>query len=218
MRRGLLGETRSSSVSTRVVPAFRGRSGSVLAPRADAASRRCDQGPWGMPEVAIRRRVAKLTRTCQYSDKAEFAGNAESATTVLAAYHTPCRLPLYNAPMDDEGFDVGARLRAARHLAGFRHQRDLALAIDQAGLGERTLRAIELGRRHATERDFRAIADACRVPLEWFTADFSRLAEISDPPREVLRAEREKVSARSAARSGGKPEETQPPHWEAQVL
>jgi transcriptional regulator with XRE-family HTH domain len=117
--------------------------------------------------------------------------------------------------MRDEGFDVGARLRAARHLAGFRHQRDLAQAIDQAGLGERTLRAIELGSRHATERDFRAIADACGLPLEWFTADFSRLAEISDPPREVLRAEREKVSARSAARSEGKPEATRPPRLEA---
>jgi hypothetical protein len=53
------------------------------------------------------------------------------------------------------------------------------------------------------------------LPLEWFTADFSRLAEISDPPREVLRAERERVSARSVARSEGKPGETRPPRLEA---
>ena len=54
--------------------------------------------------------------------------------------------------MRDEGFDFGARLRAARHLAGFRHQRDLALAIDQAGLGERTLRAAALTVWHPAGR------------------------------------------------------------------
>lgn len=166
----------------------------------------------------MRQRVAKLTIACQYTDKAEFAGIALQLHHGFSGFSHPVPTSAIKWTMDDEGFDVGARLRAARHLAGFRHQRDLAQAIDQAGLGERTLRAIELGSRHATERDFRAIADACRVPLEWFTADFSRLAEISDPPRDVLRAEREKVSARSAARSGGKPAATRPPHLEAPAL
>ena len=95
-------------------------------------------------------------------------------------------------------FDTGARMRAARHLAGFRKVETLASAIDQKGLGTTVLREIERGEHPAQFSDLQEIAYHCRVPVEWFTADFSRLPEISADPRRVIAA-RQAASAESAA-------------------
>lgn len=65
--------------------------------------------------------------------------------------------------------DIGRRIRAARALAEFPSVDDLARAIDESGLGTKTLRAIERGERPAQPRDLRAIAAACDVSVEFLT-------------------------------------------------
>jgi hypothetical protein len=85
-------------------------------------------------------------------------------------------------------FDIGARMRAARQLGGFRNVDDLAAALKgtRNGLGTTTLRLIERGEIPADFSTYRDIAEACCVPVEFFTADFSRLPEISENPRSVI--------------------------------
>ena len=83
-------------------------------------------------------------------------------------------------------FGTGARLRAARHLAGFNSVDELADALNQRGLKSTVLREIETERRGGELRDLREVADRCGLPVEFFTADFSRLAEISEEPGKVI--------------------------------
>jgi hypothetical protein len=65
--------------------------------------------------------------------------------------------------------DHARRVRAARELAGYRSADALASAIDEEGLGARTVRSIENGSRPARPRELRSIAALCRVPYEFFT-------------------------------------------------
>lgn len=99
-----------------------------------------------------------------------------------------------------EDFTIGARLRAARHLKGYKRMEELAKAIDRPrGLGTTNLREIERDARPVPFGDLADIAHACGVPVEWFTADFSRLAEISEDPRKVLARELAAATQRAAA-------------------
>lgn len=86
--------------------------------------------------------------------------------------------------------NVGGRMRALRMLSGYENMPDLAAALKARGVGrglaEANLYKLERGTKHPEYRDMREIADLCNVPVEWFTADFTRLAEISEDPRKVL--------------------------------
>ena len=95
-----------------------------------------------------------------------------------------CRNRLVN---DDAQPGIGARIRAARHLAGFTDVGALAKAIDQKGLRTTTLRQMEREEIDSQPRDLEAIAHACGLPVEWFVADLTRIAELApEDPRRVL--------------------------------
>jgi transcriptional regulator with XRE-family HTH domain len=113
-----------------------------------------------------------------------------------------------------EEFGTGARLRAARHLAGFNSVEDLAKALGQRGLKTTVLREIETGRRRGDLRDLREVADRCRLPVEFFTADFSRLAEISEDPGKVIARRLRSVDARSGRQRDSTPADPPPPEGE----
>lgn len=76
-------------------------------------------------------------------------------------------------------------MKAARQLAGFTNVEELAEHTGK-GLRPTVLRQIEREERRGEFRELREIAEACGLPVEFFTADFSRLAEISDDPRKVI--------------------------------
>jgi hypothetical protein len=69
------------------------------------------------------------------------------------------------------GEELRRRMRAARVLAGFRSTEKLAAAIDEPGLGGRTLRNMEQGKRVGARRDLRTVAEACGLPLAWFEVE-----------------------------------------------
>lgn len=69
--------------------------------------------------------------------------------------------------------EFARKVRAARELAGLRSAEALAEAIDEAGLGVRTIRAIEQGRRYVQASELTAIARACGVSVDFFRADLS---------------------------------------------
>lgn len=112
-------------------------------------------------------------------------------------------------PVDRPNHDIGARMRAARQLGGYRNVGDLAEALKgtRDKLGTTTLRNIERGEIPGDFSAYRDIAEACNLPVEFFTADFSRLAEISEDPRSVIarltaeavRRAQERRAARHAA-------------------
>jgi transcriptional regulator with XRE-family HTH domain len=104
-------------------------------------------------------------------------------------------------------FGTGARMRAARHLAGYSRVEDLAEAINQEGLRTTVLREIEREQRRGEFRELREIAECCGLPVEFFTADFSRLGEISEDPRRVIAARLAAARERSRQRRGSKPED-----------
>lgn len=66
--------------------------------------------------------------------------------------------------------ELARRLRTARAYGGFRSVEAVAEAINQKGLGVKTLRNIESGTRTAQKRDIQAIAEVCGLPPEFFTA------------------------------------------------
>lgn len=121
-------------------------------------------------------------------------------------------------------FGIGARIRAARHMAGLEGVPSLVAELQRRGvkqgqgLGRTNLYAYESGRDVPDIRDLIEIAHACEVPIEFFTADFSRLAEISDDPRHVLATEIAAARERARARRAGTDEENQPPLAEGQQL
>lgn len=101
---------------------------------------------------------------------------------------------------------IGARIRAARHLADIRQVSDLSAEINQKGLGTTKLRQMEREEIPSEARDLEAIAHACKLPVEWFTADFSRLPEISPPDsRKILAQQTAAASQRGQERRAGKP-------------
>jgi transcriptional regulator with XRE-family HTH domain len=72
--------------------------------------------------------------------------------------------------------ELRKRLRAARAFAGHRAVKDLADAMNARGLGEKTLYALEQGRKESVEeRDLWQIARACELPVEFFTEPFENL-------------------------------------------
>ena len=79
--------------------------------------------------------------------------------------------------MDDS--QIRRRVKAARALAGL-SVGQLAKRLDEPGLGERTLRDLESQKgRSFYRRELRAIAEACGLPYEFFTMDFSAAREDS---------------------------------------
>jgi transcriptional regulator with XRE-family HTH domain len=69
--------------------------------------------------------------------------------------------------------EIRRRVKAARALAGI-SVKELAERINQEGLGERTLRALEGDAGRAWRpMELQAVAQACGLPYEFFTVDFS---------------------------------------------
>lgn len=110
---------------------------------------------------------------------------------------------------------IGARVRAARALKGLSGVPALAAALRKGaakGLGRTNLYAIERGEEEVvTYGSLVEIANVCEVPIEFFTADFSRLAEISEDPRAVIAAEIAAAVARAEERRAGSSEDPPPP-------
>lgn len=65
--------------------------------------------------------------------------------------------------------ELARRMRTARAYANLNSVEALAEAISEDGLGVRTLRGIEQGKRPARKRELAAIADACGLPVTFFT-------------------------------------------------
>lgn len=72
--------------------------------------------------------------------------------------------------------EIARRVRAARIIADLRTVEELAERIGTRGLGAKTLGAIERGERRPRGMELREIADACRLPPEFFSADLWDLA------------------------------------------
>jgi hypothetical protein len=112
-------------------------------------------------------------------------------------------------------FGVGARVRAARHMAGFGGVPELAAALKRRGLGATKLYEAEREEESLGFGDLAEIAHACgELPVEFFTADFSRLAEISDDPRKVIAERLAKAGERSDTRHADKNGDRPPPPQE----
>lgn len=73
--------------------------------------------------------------------------------------------------MTVEGEELIRRLKAAQALAGFESVDDIAARIGIEGLGRDTLRNMWRGKRAVRRHELREIAEACGVPLEFFTDD-----------------------------------------------
>jgi transcriptional regulator with XRE-family HTH domain len=76
--------------------------------------------------------------------------------------------------------ETGRRLQAARLLAQIERREDLAKKIDIAGLGSKTIGAIERGEREIKPHEFRPLAAALGVSVEFFAIDFNKLDEPPD--------------------------------------
>lgn len=116
----------------------------------------------------------------------------------------------------DADFEIPARMRAARQLAGHKAPKSLAAAIDRRGYSAKVLYEIEQGKHSAGYAELAEIAHACGLPVEFFTADFSRLAEISEDPRKVIAQGLARAVARSEKRREDKPEDPPAPPGEVQ--
>lgn len=82
----------------------------------------------------------------------------------------------------DNPWPTGRRIKAAMRLAGIESFEELAAKIDKRNYGSRTLR------KYADDNDLEnvahrgqlvVIAEACELPYEFFTADYSTLARES---------------------------------------
>lgn len=79
-----------------------------------------------------------------------------------------------NPARQPEDIRVGATIRALREAHGLSSDQ-LARAIDKSGP---LLRAIEVGKRHATPQVCRRVADTLGIPLAAITvAEYERIAE-----------------------------------------
>lgn len=76
--------------------------------------------------------------------------------------------------------EIIRRIKAARAFGGFTSVQKLADAINQPGLAQSTLEKIETTGK-VSRPQLREIAEACGLPYEFFTVDFSRLPEIVKP-------------------------------------
>lgn len=59
-----------------------------------------------------------------------------------------------------------------------------------------TIARLEAGKRALREAEGHAIAAACGLPAEWFTADFGRLGEITETPSQISEIKRDLESLR----------------------
>lgn len=89
-------------------------------------------------------------------------------------------------------------------MAGFRSASALAAVLELRGYAATNLYEAERDNAIAPYHVLSEIAHVCGLPVEFFTADFSRLGEISDEPRAVIARE----IAAAAQRSGLQPEES----------
>lgn len=103
-------------------------------------------------------------------------GKREARVTELIAIAAACGLreDFFDLPLERERTlpDVASRVRAARILGGYSSVEVFAATLDRDGLGDRTLRAIESGKRAATKDELATIATACGVPATFFAPDF----------------------------------------------
>jgi hypothetical protein len=106
---------------------------------------------------------------------------------------------------------IATRVRAARVIGGYNRPQDLAAAIGGRGLGATNLYKIERGERAPAVRELYDIAAACGLELEFFTADFERLREISEDPRKVIARETAEAVRRSVERRSKRREGSGPP-------
>lgn len=114
-------------------------------------------------------------------------------------------------------YGIGARMRAARHMAGIRSVEALAEKLRERGvlgLEVTTLRTIEREERRPEFKELREIAEACDLDVAFFTADFARLPEISEDPRRVI-AEETTAALERARRRRKDNDEGSEPHREA---
>lgn len=109
---------------------------------------------------------------------------------------------------------LGRRLRAARQLRGYTNREQLADAIGERGLGADRLRDIEQGKGPAPERrDLAAIAAACDLPVEFFTADLREALRDAPERPQLQRIEtalgklNERLSRIEATLAGGDPKQ-----------
>lgn len=118
---------------------------------------------------------------------------------ILAAY---CKIWRSSARVDAvTGLSVGdvlspehvrRRVKAARALVGMSVD-ELAVTINQPGLGVRTLRSLEGDKgRPFRPMELRAIADACELPYEFFTEDLWKLANVA-PEKPASQADLDEV-------------------------
>jgi transcriptional regulator with XRE-family HTH domain len=113
---------------------------------------------------------------------------------------------------EDERAEAGRRARAAVAYSGLG---DKAVAAAM-GFSTSTLQRIYSGQREQTAwDDLWAIADACSVPREWFSADIERLGEIvaegmpafpTPDQRAVARAREARALQVKARQRGARPE------------
>jgi transcriptional regulator with XRE-family HTH domain len=76
------------------------------------------------------------------------------------------------------------RLRAARAYADF----SLDELAERVEMGRSTLIRVDQGERNLKRMEISAIAEACGLPVEFFTADFNRLGELPPSLEEWLAA------------------------------
>jgi transcriptional regulator with XRE-family HTH domain len=104
---------------------------------------------------------------------------------------------------------LGMRIRAARLLAGYTTPKALADHFKAQGvnkLGSTKLYMAERDEQPLEYRDLEEIAYACGLPVAFFTADFSRLPEISEDPRKVIARETAAAVQRSVERRAAQTE------------
>lgn len=101
-------------------------------------------------------------------------------------------------------------------LGGYPSVDALALAMGLRGAGRTKLYAAERDEHVLPYPTMREIADCCGLPVEFFTADFSRLPEISDNPRTVIARETAAAVARAAERRAASDANTRARRREAQ--
>jgi transcriptional regulator with XRE-family HTH domain len=78
--------------------------------------------------------------------------------------------------------EIARRVRAARAYSGL-SVNDLA---DAVGLGVQTIKRIESGKRTARPFEIWAIAEACKLPREFFDLDFRELSLAASAQSEML--------------------------------
>lgn len=97
-------------------------------------------------------------------------------------------------------------------MAGIKSAPALAEKLGLHGSGATHLYLAERDQKELPFPVFAEIAHACQVPLEFFTADFSRLREISEDPRRVIAEETAAAVERARMRRGEPGEEIPPRH------